>query len=156
MTTLTEFITARLDHHETTARAATLGHWQAHYSGRQEDYQYWAISGRDLNRDTTNSMEIAGCGLDGGGGIHTQADAEHIAANHTVYVLADIAAKRSIVEDYLIVLANNAIADATQPDKVRSAGRDLIAKTLRMVLLRLASAWADHPDYDQSWRPEKV
>lgn len=76
----------------------------------------------------------------------------HIARHDPARVLAEIAAKRAIVADYQIVRANNAIEKANDGDEVRAAARDLIAKSLRMVLRRLASVWSAHPDYDPAWR----
>lgn len=83
--------------------------------------------------------------------VYDRADADHIARWDPTRVLAEIAAKREIVRDYQIVLANNAIEKANGGDAVMIAARDLIAKSLRMVLRRLAAPFADHPDYDPVW-----
>jgi len=81
------------------------------------------------------------------------AQADHIARHDPARVLADIAAKRSLIVDYRIVVANNAIERRVSPDdEVRAAARDLIAKSLFMILRRLAAAYADHPDFRSEWR----
>jgi Family of unknown function (DUF6221) len=70
--------------------------------------------------------------------------AEHIAAHDPAYVLADIAAKRQIIEDYQIVLAKQ----ADEPDTLKATAFGLVAKSLRMVLCRLAAVY---PDFKPSW-----
>lgn len=140
MSNIVEFLTACLDEREAVALAAqgtTRGIWTQvdpdRRPGRIED-DYGDV----VTYDESSPDEAQG---------------RHIAANDPAAVLADIAAQRAIIEDYRVVIANNAIEDATQPDEVRAAARELIIKTLRMVLLRLASAYSTHPDYDESWRP---
>lgn len=77
---------------------------------------------------------------------------EHIARWDPARTLAEIRAKRAILENYQIVAANNEIEKARRGDEVEIAVRDVIAKSLLMVLRRLAAPYADHPDYDQVWR----
>jgi hypothetical protein len=88
--------------------------------------------------------------------VNGQPKAEHLVRHDPARVLRETAAKRAILADYQIVMANNAIENAAhgdQHDEVKAAARDLIAKVLRMVLHRLAAPYADHPDYQQEWVP---
>jgi Family of unknown function (DUF6221) len=75
----------------------------------------------------------------------------HIARHDPAHVLADLASKRAILTDYQLIVANNAIDDAVKPDELRAAARNVIIKTLRMVLLHHAAPFSAHPDY----KPER-
>lgn len=76
-----------------------------------------------------------------------EATAQFIAVYDPPFVLADIAVKRSIVEDYTVVLASNAF----ETDDLQRAARDVIVKSLRMILRRLASEFSEHPDFNPAW-----
>lgn len=67
-------------------------------------------------------------------------------------VPADVAVWRSLIEDYRIVLANNAIEKANGADQVETTARILVAKALLLVLRRRANFYADHPDFKPEWR----
>lgn len=141
MVDIAAFLTARLDEREAVARAVDDnsppfdGQWKNDNNRALRTYNDWVLAYKP-NADPWPTGVL-----------------DHIAANDPAHVLADIAAKRAIVEDYQVVVANNAIDEAAQSDEVRSAARDLVIKSLRVVLLHLASADAEHPDYDESWRP---
>jgi hypothetical protein len=62
-------------------------------------------------------------------------------------ILADIAAKRRIVERY-----QRAMTAAVEYDELEAETEALLAALL-WPLWDLAAAYADHPDYDQEWRP---
>lgn len=66
-------------------------------------------------------------------------------------LLDDLAAKREIVKDYQVVVANNAIRNAVDGDEVQAAVYDLIAKSLGMVLRRLAAPYAGGPGWKDEW-----
>ncbi|MFI5584449.1 DUF6221 family protein [Amycolatopsis sp. NPDC051758] len=56
--------------------------------------------------------------------------------------LDDLAAKRAILDDYARHCAN-----------VDNPAREMICGVTRTVIRHLATAYADHPDYDPAWRP---
>lgn len=66
---------------------------------------------------------------------------------------ADIAAKRRILEDYLLVTADAAIVRRVQGDTIEVASLDLVSKALWPGVCYLASTWSDHPDYQPEWTP---
>lgn len=164
MTDLTDWLRQQIDEDERVANAATpgpwrWGDWSSNFGTLEQERntlerapgygEFPVIRQRDDEADEVlrllDPLEIAGDDY--------PANAAHIARHDPARVLREVAAKRAIVEDYLLVVANGAIEDATQPDEVRAAARDLIVKTLRVALLRLASVYADRPGYDESWRP---
>jgi hypothetical protein len=68
----------------------------------------------------------------------SRAEAEHIAAHGPSRVLADVNAKRRLIDEAI---------DADEPGEYwNSEPRD-------WVLRFLAVAYAEHPDYSQAWRP---
>ncbi|MCX5522182.1 DUF6221 family protein [Streptomyces bobili] len=148
MTGLVEFLRARLDEDETTAEAARrqvaeracpppqvdewetgAGQWRVVpwlYSGRAEaDFAQW---GR---------IEIATLAKD------------HIARHDPARVLADVAAKRRILDDVLPTMQADEVSIAGEwgvgPDPVREASDDLLSL--------LALPYAEHPDYREEWKP---
>lgn len=145
MTDIAEFLTARLDEDESTARAAIPGPWVATENRATPlvaaDLWGWTASEADYGEPITDDVP--------------RDTAVHIARWDPARVLAEIVAKRAIVEDYQIVLANNAIEKANDGDEVQIAARDLIAKSLLMVLRRLVTVWSAHPDYDPAWKSER-
>ncbi|WP_290055653.1 DUF6221 family protein [Amycolatopsis solani] len=56
--------------------------------------------------------------------------------------LADLAAKRAVLDDYA--------RHCAEPD---SPAREMVCKVMRTVIKRFAVAEADHPDYREEWRP---
>lgn len=66
--------------------------------------------------------------------------------------LAEVALWRSLIEDYRIVLANNAIEKTNGADQAAIAAREVVAKSLLMMLRRRAATWSDHPDFKPEWR----
>jgi uncharacterized protein DUF6221 len=56
--------------------------------------------------------------------------------------LDDLAAKKAILDDYA-----RYCADLDNP------AREMICQVTRDVIKRLATVYADHPDYDPAWRP---
>jgi hypothetical protein len=75
--------------------------------------------------------------LDSAGPLY--ADGEPDTPGHSARVLADVKAKLVIV-NYLDVVLRGADA------------RDWRAEDAKLTLLQLASVYADHPDFDPSWR----
>lgn len=123
MTTLTEFLTARLDEDEADAR-------EADGEATWRDEGTWYLEG--VNHSVVGPGEVAFTHPEFVG---------HIARHDPARVLAEVTAKRRIVE--------------LHEDNARSAGvfgtqeEDASVETLRL----LASVYADHPDYDEAWLP---
>jgi Family of unknown function (DUF6221) len=139
---LLAFFEARLDEDEKAANGAA--ELSARTNGPPDPV--WADGGRH--------GVIAACGTLATGYEHEMEPpiSAHIARWDPARVLADVAAKRSLIEDYRIVVANNAIERRLPPDdEVRAAARELIAKSLLMILRRLAAAYTDHPDFRPEW-----
>jgi hypothetical protein len=65
-------------------------------------------------------------------------------------LLADIAAKRRIVERAASEIAKADAKGSEQIERSFNAGSAFFAHN---TLLDLATPYADHPDYDQAWRP---
>ncbi|WP_454043875.1 DUF6221 family protein [Cellulosimicrobium sp. Marseille-Q8652] len=91
-------------------------------------------------------------GPDDGGGDATGADA-HRARWSPARVLAECAAKHRIVE-----LAHEATGYDMTVDLERSSSARVqsgVSFVGDRILEELATAYADHPDYDDAWRPDR-
>lgn len=111
---LIDFLKARIDEDEAAAKAASAGEWRAYADGTIFD----AHSGQVAS-------SVASWNL------------PHIARHDPARVLADVAAKRAIVD---------AVLPYSTGGQSQSCRED-------MVLLYLAAVYADHPDYRQEWKP---
>lgn len=122
---LAQFLRARLNDDEQAARAATPGPWAVDSESFAE-----AISAGD------GSVSVVAGGRWGGEAsvFETTADAVHIARHDPARVLAEVDAKRALLDD--LDYGGSEMADA----------RWHVAR-------RLASVYADHPDYLEEWRP---
>ncbi|MEU7103558.1 DUF6221 family protein [Streptomyces sp. NPDC046215] len=120
------FLHARLDEDEQVARAAQPAPWvrRDHVAGVHADN---ATEARPYGSAVADCRRVP----DGYG----VPNALHIVRHAPARVLAEVDAKRAIVEE---------IEDA----EVRWYGDKLIP-----VLKRLALPYADHPDYREEWRP---
>ena len=121
MTTLTEFLLARIAEDEAAARAAGGDRWASLNRSWDEE----AV--RDVASVTEEHKRLFAVPMD--------CD-EHVARWHPARVLAECEAKRRTVErfgDYV----NNNVDDW-----------DVAA---RVVLGHMASVYADHPDFDPDW-----
>lgn len=139
--TIVEFLTARLDEDERLARAATPGPWSP-------DAPF-------LSDVVTSALlgPVADCAIGTDYRAQSLEDACHIARHDPARVLAEVAAKRSI------------IALHAQVDIVGPGGEDMAAcgacgdttdEYLATcwpcdTLKHLAAPYADHPDYDPTW-----
>jgi hypothetical protein len=145
--TLAEFLAARLDEDEATARDATPGPWR------------WVDPGRP-------KIKLA---LVGDGGLiallAAQADAypstfdaAHIVRHDPARALAEVEAKRQILDMCAEVIAAHPDADdwpaaRARAGVLRAVGGDHMSLA-EDVIAALALPYADHPDYDPAWRPE--
>jgi hypothetical protein len=127
MAGLVEFLTARLDEDEQTARAAT-GKYRS---------PTWRVDGDDETLLIYPDDGSTGFTFDG-------PIAPHIARHDPARVLADVAAKRRVLERHAECGTGYGYCD--DGGHVVSGGpcpdlRDAVAP------------YADHPDYDAGWRP---
>lgn len=111
--TLTDFLLARLAEDEAVARGGI--------SGQADPENGWGYGGFGSPKALTPHV----------GMIHEAAQAQHIIRWHPARVLAEVAAKRRIVERYAPVAESRLGFDDTLCD--------------------LASVYADHDDYDEEW-----
>lgn len=146
MTDLAAFLRARLDEDERTARAATIGPWRV---VNVTSYGSATIDGPDALQDggydeTTKTrtqkmrpLTVIPQDVDYGPTVDL-VDAEHIVRHDPARVLAEVEAKRRIIEEAEAVI---------DEDRFGEWGHG--GQTLRL----LALPYAHHPDYDESWRP---
>lgn len=157
---LVEFLQARLDEDERMARAvesaasAALVSWAEHPRVELTDASFssrWSIGEEDQEggfritagtytairdgRTEAQPWVIVGPGYTGGG-VHERETAEHIARHDSARVLAEVESKRKLIEQHVGYYGGG--DDEFWP-----------VQTLRL----LALPYADHPDYDESWRP---
>jgi hypothetical protein len=161
MTSLVEFLTARLDEDEAVARAATDGPWLA----------------KGASVDGARHQPVVMGGWDSAGSLQdaaTYSDAAHIARHDPARALREVDAKREIVkwhESWPVLVETEPTFD---PD---AGGDDMGSHVMRMsrqvawltqreyvkrfgsepptapILRHLAAIYADHPDYRDGWRP---
>lgn len=72
--------------------------------------------------------------------VMTSADARHVEFHSPERVLADIAAKRALLDVY---------AHADRTWDIVGGGFLVVEKAVR----QLAAVWSDHPAYDPTWSP---
>lgn len=136
MTTLQEFLLARIDEDERVARAGPAGPWsvEAIDEGGPIEYAVFAPppplgTVRDDQGEPDDSVWVVS--------DEREEVVAHIAAFDPTRVLAECEAKRRIIEWWM-------------------AGRDGDDSGFdtRRLLAALALPYADHPDYDETWRDE--
>jgi hypothetical protein len=77
--------------------------------------------------------------------------AEFIADNDPAFALADVAAKRQLIEVYEQACRSAVSADPAQ--RLSAQISLTIAEVLERPMRALGAVHAGHPDYDESWRP---
>ncbi|MGW1295144.1 DUF6221 family protein [Streptomyces sp. NPDC002533] len=136
---LVQFLRNRLDEDEQTARAATWDEWDsAHWTARppQADYERYIVA--DYLDDGVVVVTPENADPDGVG--------RHIARHDPARVLREIDAKRQILDEY----ANEARVMEQGHRTGWTEGGQAARET---VLKLLAVAYADHPDYRDTWKP---
>lgn len=129
--TLVEFVTARLDEDERVALAAAPGPWTAN----AECDEVLAVDGIHV----ADGFSLSGAQL--------RATVDHIARHDPASVLRDVAAKRMVVAAW-------ASYDEATPYNERAALLvDGAKRAMACAIFAFAKTYADHPDYDESWRP---
>lgn len=131
---IAEFLTARLDAEEAAAREACdndSGDW---FMGRKWNV-YRAEDETPQEDDETNRLVVEG---------NVKAQSEHIAYWNPSRVLADIAAKRAVIDLY-----------RGERGLLASRGHNAEGESrvwlLEAVLVRLAAPYAEHADFDPAW-----
>lgn len=129
---LVAFLSARLDEKETAAKAAQLrfpGPWdQATAPDSPLPSAVSLYDSRDESVGVTRGSYAAA----------------HIVLNDPDHTLRDIAAKRKILAEHKAVTK---LAGLTEQEL------GFLGWYREWVLKNLASAWSDHPDYRQEWKP---
>jgi hypothetical protein len=135
MDELIAFLRRMLDADEARARAATPGPW------RHNPDKHWRKPGTSWFEEAVfagapgaDATCVAGTGETDD--PQSMADADHIARHDPARVLADVAAKRAILNAAVMLLVDDA-EDEEAAEIVKN----------------LALPYADHPDYQESWRP---
>lgn len=130
--TLHEFLTARLDEEEQTARTCERLTWESdnRIMANSEGGGVWVL-GDDGDPVAITQFATA----EDGEGIDPRTIAEFIARHDPARVLREITAKRGILEFF------------------ERADGDSAWWYEDAVLGQLASVYADHPDYQQGWAP---
>lgn len=132
--TLVEFLRARLDEDEKAARAATGQRWLAAESAPDEDDSSWvSISLEESGDDVAESR-----------GDHGREYAAHIVRYDPARVLAEVAAKRRIVE-----LHGDQHECVGSLDDALAYNPYIGCTTLRV----LALPYAEHEAYRSEWAP---
>ncbi|MFJ1900480.1 DUF6221 family protein [Streptomyces sp. NPDC088115] len=131
---LVQFLRGRLDEDEKTARAATPGQWSADNEAYAE-----SIHG------PSNAAVVSGGRWGGEASVfESTEDALHIARHDPDRVLREVEAKRMILERF---------AELSGEDWKPSAPRVVRLQELRDSVRCLALPYADHPEYQDAWRP---
>lgn len=154
MSDLVAFLRARLDEDERIAQAASPGPWSVR-TAEDERADIYAPASAGLIAHGFDRSAVA-VGEDGTGGM-SAADAEYIVRWDPARVLAEIAAKRAILDLHELVTPHD--DDDLAPWRESQPGLQLCREcdwkpfpcpTVRL----LAQPYADHPDFDPTWRTE--
>ncbi|MET9950134.1 DUF6221 family protein [Streptomyces sp. NPDC006339] len=159
---LVEFLTARLDEDERVARDArparedpSSGTWIAYtHDPGPADLQEASVALVGAVPDdpsSTGGMDWAVC--EAGQGVRAGAISAHLALHDPTRVLAEVDAKRRIVDEHPNVNDGDCGACVKghwgYPTHGGSSPERWPCPTLRL----LALPYAEHPDYDEAWRP---
>lgn len=176
--TLVEFLLARLGEDEAAARAATPGPWRWDetpvdgWGHQPPDLVTVATERRSTARSDGSVIEwdspvgivISSWGHDADGVSVSSGDMAHIARHDPASVLADVEAKRRILDLHHPYDHRGEHGDATfcsecQWDHVNDEPRidnqpvEGFGTHPCLTLLALALPYVDHADYDERWRP---
>ena len=130
--TITEFLAARLNEREAAGKAAKgieSGNWLAGVDG-----EVFA----DADRFVCSAVE---------------ADATHMMLNDPAYVLADVAAKRKILDSCTEVIGDLDLSRYGEFGYLRDHPRALAVTMAVETLRSLAAVFATHQEYRQEWKP---
>ncbi|MFF9631749.1 DUF6221 family protein [Streptomyces fradiae] len=167
---LIEFLRARLDEDAERARAAAARPdaaseeaWRVSGSHSDAGGTYWSVTAGVMGQEV---VELVGGGMSGGG-AHTEGMAEHIARHDPARVLAEVDAKRRLLDLHALVhrdvlWLDSEGGEATEeiavcghcvPRHSCFSDRGAVPQGGCATLRLLATPYADHPDYRNDWRP---
>lgn len=129
MTSLVEFLTARLNDDEKVATAAFISH--------ESDTASWFV--RDTEVFAENPVHPTPVAKSWPGEV------AHIARHDPARVLREVKAKRRILDDYEITLS--ALPHSDDPRGTTHAAADAFWAACSA----LADVYSDHPDYREKW-----
>jgi Family of unknown function (DUF6221) len=139
---LVAFLLARVDEDERAARAAPPGPW---LGTDAEDVGAWSVYDPEwriaVAKVYDHDQPLGG--KRGPGYIDPEAVTAHIARHNPARVMAEVEAKRQQIDHYERVAAHAA----------QRLEYNLAEETCYVALRCVALAYADHPDYDETWRP---
>lgn len=148
MTTIVAFITARLDEDERIAQAAGSGpyaRWA--YAGEYDSYSGGEVYLPDVDHYSKDIYPYKVTSDNEGLSPSVGPDAgRHIARHDPARVLADVEAKRALVDYW-----SRAFQNPIDADKFPGHDWDLVRGAARWTLRHLATSYASHPDYQAYW-----
>lgn len=139
---LVAFLRARLDEDEQAAREAAGEVEESSWIGSQESGHPWRYQNQGVWGEHDGLCAEAPRVAD----TDRRAIQDHIARHDPDRVLAEVAAKRALVDDY----AEVAELDTEDAEPEFAYGR---AAGLGIAVRLIAAAYAAHPDYREAWRP---
>lgn len=145
--TLVEFLLARLNEDQQIAKAATPGQWEI-WDGSRERWDgdpagKWGYA--EVFVGTTEQAVTYHPDTGHPSGSVSTEDATHITRHDPARVLAEVEAKRAIVDVYALNERN----DDGEDYEYASGWAQGLGEAVR----HMATVYSDHPDYDESWRP---
>jgi hypothetical protein len=141
--TITEFLTARLDEDEEVALSAAG--WDR--AGRTRIPGSWSPEGIGGVTDE----ELRPVAYAGESGL-SDSKVSHIVRHDPARVLAEVEAKRALIAD-ADTFDRTAREYVSKGDRMNSLAARGVERGVIHALRTLALPYADHPDYDESWRP---
>ena len=160
MDDLLQFLRARLDEDERVARAATEGPWWYNpgkqWLGPEAFEKYDLRQGEEfVGYGGPHPFTGAVCATGPANNMQSMQDAEHIARHDPARVLAEVEAKRRIIEEHKPAVPKGrpnrerGCLTCTTAQEWDAAANEANCLTLRL----LASPYADRPGYREEWRP---
>lgn len=151
-----QFLRARLDEDAAVARAAIHAGaraWRVSGTYGDDGGTYWSVAAPVSG--PSGVVELVGSGMSGGG-AHTVEVADHIARHDPARVLAEVDAKRQIVELHGPLKVEGDPFTGCTTCSWRDEMDELWVRwpcpTLRLLVLPYSS----HPDYRPEWAPDPV
>jgi hypothetical protein len=146
--TIDEFFAARLDELEALARRAI-----------ESDLNQWGVSGFEIRYVSPDSLRGDGLGASVAMTVSAK-PAAHIAQHDPAYVLADVAAKRKIIEHHKLVPGEHRYRGrpAMNPKDPRGCNvcheHDgiVISAGPCLTLRLLVQPFSEHPDFSPEWK----
>lgn len=132
MSGIVGFLRARLDEDEAVARAATEG---------EVNWSHWTFDPRRSVVVTPDEFIVA-AGVDKD--AMNDPDGEHIARHDPARVLADVAAKRAMIDH---------VEGCEEQIQGEWGVGPTTEDTWVEVFGPMAAVYSDHPDYQQEWKP---